>query len=381
MQLFLVNKTFLKNNFMAQIQKGDTFADGQQVTGARLNQLVDSATILPNIISDQQILGVLSSDDKLLVYQNSEGELKQADVSNVLNSNIPITVSEINSQQFSELKLTPSYLQVSASSVAFTTFNSNKIVVVGNNSYGLEAGQFVQIYGSSDSAYNGNFVITYSNGSMFQYNVLVAGTAGSGTLNYSTNNDMFATLFIKGNESVIGNQYISSGSYIGSDSVVGGNSYVIGNQTITGNLTVTGTTTANLTTTSTAVTQTSTDNSTKIATTAFVKSNPAICKAWAKIVGNNSTSITAGYNVASVSYSTSPQRWNVVFTNPMADANYVINGTASWSVGLDGNITAFVNIYSQSTTGFSFSIMSPAGYGGGHLETQASFVYLTVFGN
>ena len=55
---------------MAQLQKGDTFADGQQVTGTRLNQLVDAAVILPNVITDQQIVGVLAQDDKLLVYQN-----------------------------------------------------------------------------------------------------------------------------------------------------------------------------------------------------------------------------------------------------------------------------------------------------------------------
>ena len=30
---------------MAQLTKGDTFTDGQQVTGARLNQLVDSAVL------------------------------------------------------------------------------------------------------------------------------------------------------------------------------------------------------------------------------------------------------------------------------------------------------------------------------------------------
>ena len=82
---------------MAQIQKGDTFADGQQVTGARLNQLIDSATILPNIITDQTNIATneVASNDTMLVYDNSATALREATASDLLNSNIPITTSSV----------------------------------------------------------------------------------------------------------------------------------------------------------------------------------------------------------------------------------------------------------------------------------------------
>ena len=53
---------------MAQIQKGDTFQDGELVTGSRLNQLVDSAIILPEFISAKSTpTGGLVLDDKFVL--------------------------------------------------------------------------------------------------------------------------------------------------------------------------------------------------------------------------------------------------------------------------------------------------------------------------
>ena len=82
---------------MAQIQKGDTFADGQQVTGARLNQLIDSATILPNIITDQTNLtaNTVETGDSILLYDLSATALREATASDLLNSNIPVTASSV----------------------------------------------------------------------------------------------------------------------------------------------------------------------------------------------------------------------------------------------------------------------------------------------
>jgi hypothetical protein len=219
---------------MAQIQKGDTFTDGQQVTGARLNQLVDSAVILPNIISDQSVIGVPASDDKVLLYHNDDATLKKADLSDILGANIPIVSSSIYGGGGESMTINPDGVNKTASACAFNSFNSNKTVLVTSTNHGLQTGQFIQIYGSSDSAYNGNVVITWSNTNAFQYNVLTAGTSASGTLNYTTFDPAFFTLFVKSNESVIGNKYVSGGAYIGSDFVVGGNSYVSGNLTVNG---------------------------------------------------------------------------------------------------------------------------------------------------
>jgi hypothetical protein len=65
---------------MSDIQKGDTFVDGQTVTGARLNALVDSAIILAAFISGKaQVVPV--GGDHLVIYQASSGQLKKALVS------------------------------------------------------------------------------------------------------------------------------------------------------------------------------------------------------------------------------------------------------------------------------------------------------------
>ena len=80
---------------MAQISKGDTFTDGQQVTGARLNQLVDSSTLLVGAITDQPSItaNTLEATDSTIV--NDGGVLKEATIGDFLNSNLPITTSSI----------------------------------------------------------------------------------------------------------------------------------------------------------------------------------------------------------------------------------------------------------------------------------------------
>ena len=85
---------------MAQIQKGDTFADGQLVTAARLNALLDSAILNPNAITDQTQVsgGDIDNGDYLLVYDVSATALKKAYVTDILNSNngSPIRTTGIN---------------------------------------------------------------------------------------------------------------------------------------------------------------------------------------------------------------------------------------------------------------------------------------------
>ena len=86
---------------MAQIQKGDTFADGQLVTASRLNALVDSALLNSNAITDQTAVSgydIQDSADYLLVYDGSAAALRKASVGDILNSNngSPIRTTNIN---------------------------------------------------------------------------------------------------------------------------------------------------------------------------------------------------------------------------------------------------------------------------------------------
>lgn len=94
---------------MPQLNKGETFADGQQVTGVRLNNLVDGATILPGVITDQVNLAAntVASGDSVLLHDLSAGALREATASDLLNSNLPISTSSITGGAGVDLTITP----------------------------------------------------------------------------------------------------------------------------------------------------------------------------------------------------------------------------------------------------------------------------------
>ena len=118
---------------MAQISKGDTFVDGQQVTGARLNQLVDSSTLLVGAIADQTAItaNTLEATDGLLV--NDAGTLKKATVGDVLNSNLPITTSSVTGGSGVDITVTPAAGQKFDVNGAFEANSSN---IIGNQTIG-----------------------------------------------------------------------------------------------------------------------------------------------------------------------------------------------------------------------------------------------------
>lgn len=88
---------------MAQIQKGDTFTDGELVTGARLNQLVDSAVLLPNAITDQPDNGTsnVKSGDSLLIHNDYTSQLNKVTVENLFSSGIQLKTNSIEGSQIS----------------------------------------------------------------------------------------------------------------------------------------------------------------------------------------------------------------------------------------------------------------------------------------
>jgi hypothetical protein len=131
---------------MAQIQKGDTFADGQQVTGARLNQFLDSAIVLPNIITDQTNIATngVANGDAILLYDLSATALREATASDLLNSNLAVTTSSITGGAGVNLVITPAstykvdvagaFEADSINSVGATTIGGT-LAVTGNASF------------------------------------------------------------------------------------------------------------------------------------------------------------------------------------------------------------------------------------------------------
>lgn len=88
---------------MAQLSKGDTFVDGQQLTAARLNQLVDSATLTNGAVKDQTSMTAftVSGSDTILISDVSEngglGALRKATIADIIGSGISIKTNSINS--------------------------------------------------------------------------------------------------------------------------------------------------------------------------------------------------------------------------------------------------------------------------------------------
>lgn len=120
---------------MPQISKGDTFANGQQVSANRLNQLVDSATILVGSISEQTAIasnGVSASDEVLI---NDAGVLKKATASDILNSGLAITTGSVSGNTGSDLVITPSAGQKVDIAGDFEADNTNitNDLTVGND--------------------------------------------------------------------------------------------------------------------------------------------------------------------------------------------------------------------------------------------------------
>lgn len=93
---------------MAQIQKGDTFTNGQQVDATRLNQLVDSSVLLVGAISEQTTMtpNTVESTDQTII--NDGGVLKKTTVGSILNSNLPVTTSSITGGSGADIIVTPS---------------------------------------------------------------------------------------------------------------------------------------------------------------------------------------------------------------------------------------------------------------------------------
>lgn len=156
---------------MAQISKGDTFLDGEQVTGARLNQLVDASTLLVGAIADQPNLtaNTLEATDSFLL--NDAGTLKEATIGDILNSNLPVTVSSITGGAGVDITVTPAATKKLDVAGAFKAESINS---VGNATVGGN----LTVTGTINGAINTSNNITSSGTANFTGTLQVNGVVG-----------------------------------------------------------------------------------------------------------------------------------------------------------------------------------------------------------
>ena len=128
---------------MAQISKGDTFTNGEQVTGARLNQLVDSATLSTGAILDQGAMtaNTVAATDSVLLYDLSATGLRKPTVSDILNSNLPVTTSAIAGGAGVDVVITPAatYKVDVAGAFEADSINATGNITVGGTLGGTSA--------------------------------------------------------------------------------------------------------------------------------------------------------------------------------------------------------------------------------------------------
>jgi len=225
---------------MAQISKGDTFTNGEQVTGARLNQLVDASTLLVGAITDQGALtaATVASNDLVLISDTSASALRKATVNDLLGSSLPVvastvtattlTTSVVNAEANKDIVITPN----DGANVTGKTFSSGDGITatVASTAHGLTTGQNVTIT-ASNSAYSGTYKIIVTTVDAFTYTVYPTTTAASGSCSYVR----------EGTVSINGELNLSSGLNVVGASKIDGNIVVNGSFVSNGALTSNGT--------------------------------------------------------------------------------------------------------------------------------------------
>jgi hypothetical protein len=190
---------------MPQISKGDTFANSQQLTATRLNQLVDAAQLLVGAISEQPSVtaNTLEATDTTLV--NDGGTLKKATVGDILNSGLAITSPSLVSSANSDITLTP-YDGVAVVGSSYVSANGLTVTVTTLAAHGLAINNVVQISGAG-TGYNGTFRVSSVTSLTFQYVMYTAATpTGSPTACTYVRK---ATSIVNGNEVVSGNAFVN----------------------------------------------------------------------------------------------------------------------------------------------------------------------------
>lgn len=204
---------------MPQISKGDTFANSQQLTATRLNQLVDAAQLLVGAISEQPSItaNTLEATDTTLV--NDGGVLKKATVGDILNSGLPVTTPTVISSANNDITITP-YDGVSVLGSNYVSSDGLTVTVTTIAAHGLAVNNVVLI-SSAGAGYNGKFKITAVTTTTFTYVMVTAATP--------TASPTACTYVRKATEILNGNFVATGNSFVAGDTVASGNLTVKGN--------------------------------------------------------------------------------------------------------------------------------------------------------
>lgn len=199
---------------MAQIQPPAVFTSGQILTASGLNAHVSSAVLLPGAITDQVDItaNTVAATDSLVIHDLSATALREATVSDLLNSGVPVTATTVNaticvttdevkSQANKDIDVIP-YAGVAVTGKTFTS-GDGITTTITSTAHGLLAGQVISVT-ASNTAYSGTFRITSVTTDDIVYTLPAAVTAGSGTCSYTK----LASVKITGNEVVTGNLYV-----------------------------------------------------------------------------------------------------------------------------------------------------------------------------
>ena len=191
---------------MAQIQSPETYADGQQVTAARLNNQTNGAILLPGAVTDQAALvGDVATDDTVILHDTSETELRKATVGSFLSSGFPVVTDSVTATANADIAVTPN----DGSSVFGSNYVSADgltVVVTTLAAHGLLANQIVLVSGAG-SGYNGTFKITAVTSTTFTYVLYTAATPTASPTACTFVRK--ASVLVAGSEVITGSQFVN----------------------------------------------------------------------------------------------------------------------------------------------------------------------------
>ena len=196
---------------MPQIQCPIDYVPLQQVTAANLNAHVNSATIVPGIITDQTNLAAntVASGDSVLLYDLSATALREATAGDLLGSNLPVTTSTITAGANSDVVITP-YDGVVVTGSTYVSADAITVTVTTAVAHGLSVNQVVQIYGAG-TGYNGVFKITAVTSLTFTY-VISSLYSSSASI---TITPTLCSYYTKGTNRISGHSTVSGNQYSG----------------------------------------------------------------------------------------------------------------------------------------------------------------------
>jgi hypothetical protein len=174
---------------MAQIKRGDTFVDGQQVTGDRLNNHINNASLDDDAIIGQTTLpaNTVAVGDSFLIHDLSATspptKLRKITATGFLNS--PLTCSfNLAGQALKDITLAPNAgTIVTLKTISPTTVGEITTVKIVSAGHGLVAGQVITVT-AGPTDFNGTWEISSVTPDELNYVLFAKSIQGAGTCSY-----------------------------------------------------------------------------------------------------------------------------------------------------------------------------------------------------